>query len=537
MKKSKKLYVVLSAIILTMVLAACGGAGGAADTVAPPPAQGQQAQPPAAPTDTDADTGTDGGVVRFAAHWVISTSGYTPELTANSALPFVTLAHQSLLTFAADGSFAPLLATSWDVDADEPSITWNLRQGVLFSDGTPFNAAAVQRNIEEYQSFGRSEVANVSGFEIIDEHTIKMLLHQWDSSMLESIGFFVYYMSPTALEDIESLRTSSAGTGPFRVVDFQPGVLTVFERNEHYWEDGLPIVDRVEMHVVAEPTTRAAAFQAGEFDIVVINNLAVAQQLIDADEFILLENVSGAGLVGVGLIPNSRIEGIPFADPRVRQAMCYAIDEHAIANIAGFGLLQVTNQWAAPGAATFNPNVRGFPFNPDRARELLTEAGFPDGFETNIYTTTGHQVTVTAAAHMLQEVGIRANIIQIDEAAQTAFMANGEWDGIMMHFHAISPNLGLYMGRHLDGAFYVNGLLIPDEVMDMLQAIRTAPTEAERLRLEHEMQLLVYDELALFGQPIFVQREPVFTQPHLMDSNYGYYHLFTWTPAKMWINR
>ncbi|MCL1996450.1 MAG: ABC transporter substrate-binding protein [Defluviitaleaceae bacterium] len=527
--KKNKLYLVITSLLVAMVLTACGGGADATQPQPTPVVPGQEGGQ--APEAT-----VGGGVLRFVSHISISTSGYVPELTGNAALPFITLAHESLLMFDEQGNFYPSLALSWESDPSEPSITWNLRQGVYFSDGEPFNAEAVRVTVEEYQRFGRGEVANVAGFEIIDNYTIKMLLYQWDSSMLESIGFFVYFMSPVALQDIDSLRTSSAGTGPFRVVDFQPGVRVVYERNELHWREGRPFLDGVEMHIIEEPTTRASAFQAGEFDVMFMNSLVIGQQIMATNEYILLENLSGAGLVSVGLIPNSRAEGSPFADPRVRQAMSYAIDEEALARTFGFGLLQTTNQWAAPGSVTFNPAVRGFPYNPERARELLAEAGFPNGFDTNIFTVIGQRDMITAASYMLEQVGIRAAVVQIDEPTQTSFMGEG-WDGIMMHFHAISPNLGLYMGRHLDGAFYVSGLLIPDEVMELLGRIRSAPTEEERIRLEHEMQILIYDELALFGQPLWINREPVFTQQNVRDTNFSVRHLWTWTPWDMWIER
>ena len=539
----RKIILAILSLLFMVVLAACGNNGGEQASATPAPADAgatptPAAEAPADPTNETAPGGQRyGGVLRFVSHLSVSSPGYTPELTGNAALPFITLAYESLLTFDASGNFVPLLATDWVVDASEPSITWTLRQGVYFSDGEPFNAEAVRTNILEYQNFGRGEVANVADFEIIDNYTIKMILGQWDSSMLESIGFFVFYMSPLALQDTDSLRQTSAGTGPFQVVEFNPGVRVLYERNENHWREGRPFLDGVAMYTIEEPTTRAFAFEAGEFDMVFMNNLVVGQQLIDSGLYVLHENQSGVGLVGVGLIPNSAMPGSPFADVRVRQAMSYALNEHALAQMFGRGLLTTTNQWAAPGAITFNPNVSGFPYNPDRSRELMAEAGFADGFDTNIYTVVGNVDLITAAAHMLTEVGIRAQIVQIDDPTQTSHMGTGGWEGIMMHFHALSPNLGLYMGRHLDGAFYVNGLDIPDEVMDLLQRIRTAPTEDERVVLEHQMQTLIYDELALFGQPVFISREPVLSYPHVRDSNFGTYHLFTWTPHEMWLDR
>ena len=142
-----------------------------------------------------------------------------------------------------------------------------------------------------------------------------------------------------------------------------------------------------------------------------MNNLTIAQGLLNDDRFVQEINKSGVGLVGTGLIPNSSNPDSPFADVRVRQAMCYAIDSDALVNAFGYGLLQTTNQWAAPGAVTYNPDVKGYPYNPEKAKELLAEAGYPDGFDTVMNTDAGNKDMFTAAANMLAEVGIRAKVV------------------------------------------------------------------------------------------------------------------------------
>ena len=480
-----------------------------------------------------------GGVLRYASHFTTSTPGYTPENTNNASLTFLTIAYESLLYYDTDGSMIPKLAVEWTMDAEEPSLTWKLRQGVKFADGADFNAEAVKINIEEYQKFGRNETANIDRCEIIDDHTIKMHLKAWNSSTLEAVGFFVYYMSPEALKDVDTLRESSCGTGPFQIVEFNPGISFKYVRNDNYWREGKPYLDGIEIYVVEEPTTRSFAFQAGEYDIITMNDLTVAFQLDNSGQYVRQDNLSGQGLVATGLIPRSSDPESPFADHRVRQAMCYAIDTDAIINAFGYGMLIGTNQWAAPGAPTFNPNVRGYPHDIEKAKALLAEAGYPDGFNTIMTTNAGNRDMFTAAANMLGEAGIRCEINLVDETAQVHLYSTGTWQGIMGHYHSITPDLGLYMGRHLDyeGAFYSAGILHPDEPMALLQAIRVAPSIEEKLRLEHEMQILIYDELALFGQPMFVQNEPTFKYGYVMDDNRSVQHVHTWSLENAWLNK
>lgn len=483
-----------------------------------------------------------GGTLRLATHITASTPGYTPEITNNAGLLYLTTAYESLIYYDEAGNIIPKLAVAWETDAEEPSITWTLRENVTFADGEPFNAEAVKRNIEEYQSSQRNEVANIKSCEVIDDTHIKMELNSWDSSTLEGVGFFVYYMSPKALEDVESLRNSSCGTGPFQIAKFESGVKTEYVKNENYWQEGKPYLDGVAINVVNEPTTRSSAFAAGEYDMVRMNNLTVANDLINTGKYVVNKNTSGQGLITTGLIPNSAKEDSPFADYKVRQAMCYAIDTETICTALGYGLIDTTDQWASREAITYNKDITGFGYDPEKAKVLLTEAGYPDGFDTVLTTDSGNADMFTAAANMLAEVGIRCEINLVDESAQNNLYSTGTWEGIMGHFASVGPDLGLYMGRHLDvnGAFYAKGIQHPQESLDLLEAIRTAPTQEEKVKLEWEMQKMMYDDetgLALFGKPLFIQNEPNIKYDYVIGDAMGVCNSNTWNIENCWLNK
>lgn len=245
----------ISATALT--LAACGGsssstaAGTAGSTAASAVATGE----PKA-----------GGTLRLCYSSPIATPGYTPRATGNAAIYYLTLSYESLTSYDAEGNMIPNLATEWDVNTDELSITWTLREGVNFADGEPFNAEAVKRNIEEYQANNRTETANIASCEVIDDTHIKMMMAEPNSSTLESVGFFVYYMSPKALENPSSLDAATCGTGPFQLSEFENNAYAIYTKNENYWKEGLPYLDSVEVTLVTESSTANTAFQANEYD-------------------------------------------------------------------------------------------------------------------------------------------------------------------------------------------------------------------------------------------------------------------------------
>ena len=272
-----------------------------------------------------------------------------------------------------------------------------------------------------------------------------------------------------------------------------------------------------------------------------MNNLTVANDLLSTDKYVLERNKSGQGLIMTGLIPNSAKEG-PFQDARVRRAMCYAIDTEALSEAFGYGMLQTLNQWAAPGSPTYDESLNGITYDPEKAKALLADAGYPDGFSTTLTTDAGNKDYFTAAANMLDEVGIHCEVNLVDESAQVNLYSTGTWDGIMGHFASIAPDLGLYMGRHLDvdGAFYAKGIEHPQDHMDLLEAIRVAPTNEEKIEKEYEMQELIYDGetgSALFGQPLFVQFEPIIKYDYVKDDNRSVDHVGSWSIENCWLDK
>lgn len=484
-----------------------------------------------------------GGVLRFATANGCATPGYTPSCTSNTSLLYLNTAYESLIYYDETGAIIPRLATEWEVNVDEPSITWTLREGVKFSDGNDFNAEAVKVNIEEYQKAARTETANITSCEIIDDTHIKMVLESIDSSAVESIGFFVYFMSPKALAEPTSLETASCGTGPFQLVEFENNVFARYEKNENYWQEGKPYLDGIEITIITEATTMATAFRAGEYDMINIqNNATLANELKANSDFVMETNKSGQGLVCNGLIPNSADENSPWADERVRRALCYALDVDLLVQAFQFGMTDTTDQWAAKGSILYNDDINHYVYDPAKAKSLLAEAGYPDGFETKVYCAPLTKDLLTAAANMLEEVGIRCEIVQVDPATQTELYSTGTWDGLMVHFASISPDLGLYMGRHLDenGAFYAKGIQHPEAAMTLLEEIRAEVDTEKKVALSKEMQKLLYDAetgLAIFGRPLYIGYSANVKYDYVKDDGSCLAHVSTWNIENCWLDQ
>ena len=561
--RKKVIAILLSVTMTTALLAGCGNSG---STSEPAPEQtedaaqteGTDAGTDEAPAEGDsaAAEGTEtaesevgggeikpGGTLKVGTVQSPSVVGFTPEITNNSFIQYLRCAYESLLYYDEAGNIVGQLASEWEADADTATLTFKLVDGVNFADGTPFNAEAVKWNIEKYIETGRSETNNIDSVEVVDDSTVNIKLKEWNSSSLEMIGFFIYYMSPTTFDEkgIEWMRANSCGTGPFVVNSFDQGVSIKYTKNENYHVAGQPYLDGIDYTIFGDSTTLTNALKAGEVDVLTYgNDCDVMKDLEGIANIVTDKNGNGLGVESVGIIPSSADESDPFYDAKVRQALCYAVDWDQIVTALSYGYYERTNQWAAPGAVTYNTDLKGYSYDPEKAKALLAEAGYADGFDTVIYAgNAGFQNNAaTAISASLAEVGINASVEIIDGAKGNDMMANG-WSGLYWHYASIGPDLGLYMGRHLDvnGAYYAKGIQHPQDCLDLLGEIRVAKDEKTKIDLEWQLQEKIYDEYALFGIPLYVNAPVHMRYDYVEGADLAKVHATTWSPATTWLNK
>lgn len=558
--RKKIIAMLLSVTMTAALLSGCGNSGSTSE-----PAQSEDAAQTEAADEGTSETmasedsaaeGTEtaeseagGGEIKPGGTLKIGTVqnppvvGFIPEMANNSYIQFLRCAYESLLYYDEAGNITGQLASEWEADADALTLTFKLLDGVVFADGTPFDAEAVKWNIEQYIETGRSETNNIDSVEVVDDSTVKINLKEWNSSSLEMIGFFICYMSPTTFEEkgVEWMRTNSCGTGPFVVSSFDQGVSIKYTKNENYRVEGQPYLDGIDYTIFGDGTTLTNALKAGEIDVLTYgNDCDIMKDLEGIANIVTDKNGNGLGVESVGIIPSSADESDPFYDAKVRQALCYAVDWDQIVTALSYGYYERTNQWAAPGAVTYNTNLKGYSYDPEKAKSLLAEAGYADGFDTVIYAASNgfQQNAATAISASLAEVGVNASVEIIDAAKGGDMMANG-WSGLYWHYASIGPDLGLYMGRHLDanGAYYAKGIQHPQDCLDLLNEIRVAKDEATKVELELQLQEKIYDEYALFGMPLYVNAPVHMRYDYVEGAELAKVHAATWSPATAWINK
>ncbi|MGI6554691.1 MAG: ABC transporter substrate-binding protein [Bacillota bacterium] len=487
----KRLFAVLLLIMLIGVVAGCGGGGeGTAekDTIV----VGLQAEPvtldPAQMTDFNS---TRGG----------------REI------------YDSLIEFK-DGSteLEPGLAESWEVSENGLEYTFHLRQGVKFHDGTPFNADAVKFSIDRqidpnhpYHDTGEFAYADftfgmVKEVQVVDEYTVKIILEEPFAPFLANMAMHsACIVSPEAVKEYgKDFTLNPVGTGPFKFVSWDPGVEIILEANEEYW-NGAPAVKKLVFRPIVEDQTRLTELEAGNIDFMVGILPDDLQRVKDNDQLQVIEQ---PGMHTWYLVMNNQKP--PFNDVRVRQAINYAIDKQGIVDniLQGTGVL--AKNMLPPVIWSYTEDLHDYSYNPEKAKELLAEAGLTDGVvEIEFFVPesgSGMQQPVamaTAIQSDLEAVGIKTKIQQLEWGTylDKVFQPVDQNEIILHEMSWMGdngdPDNFLYIlcsGKQwppsgFNEAFYKN-----EEVDALLDEARKISDQEERTKLYEQAQKLIAED-------------------------------------------
>jgi peptide/nickel transport system substrate-binding protein len=321
------------------------------------------------------------------------------------------------------GEPAPELATSWTANADATEWTITLQEGVMFHDGSAFDANDVKYTLERINDPAlESPVASVLGMidhvEVVDPLTAKIVLSTPHAGLVVLLMDYRVRMVPEGSGD--TIGTASNGTGPFKMDTYDPEGTTILVANEDYWE-GRPKLDRIELIAIPDTEARTQALLAGQIDMSTVSR----DQLLlfeGNDEFVVQSFPTGDWF---GII--FRTDTPPFDDPRVRKAVRVAVDRNAMLNLmVGEGNGTVTCD---------HPVMMGDPYraefdcsqNIEEAKQLLTDAGYPDGIEFDLFTSDLEPGMTQYAEVYQQQVaaaGITANVVVAP--------ADGYWEDVWM---------------------------------------------------------------------------------------------------------
>jgi peptide/nickel transport system substrate-binding protein len=434
----------------------------------------------------------------------------------------------------------PWLCKEWKYNDDLTTLTLKFEEGVKYHDGTDFNAQSVKECWELYIDGGLTQLSTVASMEVIDTYTLQLNLNQFDVGLVgllaqSPIGQMV---SPTAMKtySMDEMINTPVGTGPFKLVEYDPGVKIVSEAFEDYWVEGLPYVDGIECDYIAESTVAKIAFERGEGDAIPRMDVKEARELMDAGYDVFISPAGFEFMLG-GDIAN---EDSYFADINVRKAIAYAVDVEKIVDELGYGLWQINRRWWNPAHWANNPDPSPYYYDLDKAKELMAASNYADGFDTTIYM---RDITYEDAILVIQQnikaIGVNADIVVMTDAEQAAQAVEGWHNSIR---HLLGPTSAerepsvTSLTYYTEGNIYNASCMLPDDIIALLEEARGEADMEKRKELCQEAERLAMDEYCLWWNFVMVPF-CVPKQSYVRDDNLRFFVGHYWTPEKVWLDK
>ena len=430
------------------------------------------------------------------------------------------LIYESLVSWNYELVLEPELAESWEPGPD--GWTFKLREGVKFHDGSDFTAEDVvfsfERAMAESSDF-KEQAKAVTGVEVIDDYTVKLLTDGPNPILVNQLTAIMIMdkdwseaNNVTAPQDYAASEETFAvrnanGTGPFVVESRAPEELTVLTANPDWWgKDVFPgNLDKIEYRPITNAATRVAALLSGEVDFVLDPPLQDLKR-IESAEGLEVKTVAQIRSIFFGFdvasdkLRTSNLEENPFKDQRVREAFNLAIDKDAIQRVVMEGLSFPTAMITPPGVLGNTPELdEPYAFDPERAKELLTEAGYPEGFTVQLDCPNNRYINdekiCQAAVAMLAKIGVEVNLDAIPKAQHFPKIQNRTTDFYMLGWGV--PTLDShYVFAYLlekDGSWNAGGY-DNARVNEITQAITTETDLEARTALIDEAWQIVKEE-------------------------------------------
>lgn len=439
---------------------------------------------------------------------ITTTEGETFKVTENI--------FETLLQYGdQDTTINPGLAEKWDVSEDGLTYTFNLRQGVKFHDGTDFNAEAVVFNFNRWMSGNEDDFPYYTMFggykgeeghvikevTAVDEHTVKFVLTRPQAPFLKNLAMSPFGIaSPAAVEKFgDKFRENPVGTGPFKFVEWKQNDTITLEKNTEYWQEGLPKLNKVIFRVIPENTARLNALSNGEIDVMDgLNNSDEATVKANANLQVIERPSMNVGYIGLTTTRK------PFDNKLVRQAINHAVDKKSIIKAFYGGKADEAVNPMPSSIEGYNEEIKGYEYDLDKAKELLAEAGYADGFEIDLWAmpvARPYMPEAQKVAEVIQEslskIGVTAKIQSVDWATYLDKAAKGEFDMFMLGWTGDNGDADNFLYTLLDkDSIGSNNYsqYSSDELHDVLIQAQTESEPSKRNELYKKAQEIIHDD-------------------------------------------
>ncbi|SKC38676.1 ABC transporter substrate-binding protein [Maledivibacter halophilus] len=462
-KKGKKLQIILIlSLVLTLVFSGCGKPAEPAD------------QPEETPEKTNEEAAKDnesngepkyGGI--FHSYLDSNFNTLDPAFaTADRDGRMVALLYDSLIRYDTEGKIIPSLAKSWETP-DDTTLIFHLVENAKFHNGNPFTAKDVKYSFERVldpdvasprtwvfekvkgaKDFMEGKADIVEGIEVVDDYTVKITLEQPFAPFLSMLGMpAAHIVDKNEIEKYDNQKDyalNPVGTGPFKFVEFVADSKFDLEVNEDYFA-GRPYMDGINYRIIKDASTSVAEFEAGNLDELEIPPADIDRFQNNADYAPYIVKKSTLWNYYIGLTSNKK----PFDDIKVRKAFCHAIDREAILNTVLRNKSVLSNGPIPPGLDGYRDDLNPYPYDPEKAKELLAEAGYskdnPCSFEFLYADSKSNVALIEPIQAMLNQVGFDVKLGSMEWNAYKAEVRAGKAQAFYLSWGADYPDAENYL--------------------------------------------------------------------------------------------
>jgi ABC-type transport system substrate-binding protein len=517
-----------------------------ASTTTSAPASTTTTKPPTsttAPSTTAASGPQYGGTLIYVRNTGIAVLGAPSDMPSFSWYnPMISPVCEQLIIMDTSGAPAPWLAKSVDVTPDGKTITFHLNSGIKFQDGTVFDAAAVKYNFDAVVAAkvaGSDIFGSVASYDIVDPLTLRMNLKQYDARILPALASSTVgqMVSPTALAKPATPDTAAklhlVGTGPFTFDSWQRDQYVKYNAWAGYWQQGKPYVKAIEFRNNASVPTSLLSLKAGEVNWV---------ENVDPSDFIAMQKQGFTGDISSDLffifsifLDSANAES-PFSKLGVRQAVEYAIDREGMAKGIGQGTMSPIYQQGVEKDPWFVKGQPKLTYNVAKAKQLLADAGYPNGFTTPITSDVRvRQDQLVAIQSYLEAVGIKTTLDMADVPRFTGLTQNG-WKGLLVPGFPNGDAFNGWLGLYNSPIFTYPSMSWPTGWKDGMTAIVSEVDLAKRMALMQASQKKLYDGSLIIT---YIGDSPrSMTDGTVMDTGFYKYGIMGyWEPSNVWLKK
>lgn len=432
----------------------------------------------------------------------ITTEGEAFKVTDNIFETLINFGEQ-------DTEIGPGLASEWEASEDGLKHTLKLREGVKFHDGTDFNADAVVFNFDRWSSgdagqfpYYESQFGDkVKEVKAVDEHTVEFNLNSPIAPFYKNLAMSPFGIaSPAAIEKHgEKFIENPVGTGPFMFKEWKRNDRITIVKNDQFWQEGLPKLDQVIFRSIPENSARLNALSSGEVDLIDGVNFSDISQIESNPDLQVFERPT----LNVAYLGLTNTRG-PLKEKLVRQALNHAVDKKALIEAFYAGAADPATNPMPPVVAGYNDAVQDYPYDPEKAKELLKEAGYENGFEMELwampvprpYMPDGQKIAEALQANF-EAIGVKAKIVTYEWGTYLEKATKGEADTFLLGWTGDNGDADNFLYVLLDEdaigsnnyTYYKNS-----KVHELLLQAQASPDQAEREELYKQAQVIIKDD-------------------------------------------